>query len=172
VRAGNFCLSYGERDLTSSTLRSNGVVVQSTPFVLGGVLRGSPSQGEGGGTVDGGPGSGGSLDTGSTAGIANAGLIGEEGGTEKVTRKKSKSRAEHKAEWRKGKGNVEKELTQKERGTREKDWRSRKHRVQKGTQSGARKKPMWRRSWPPKKGKAHGSKEEVSTKCRAKYRLA
>jgi len=78
---------------------------------------------------------------------ANAGLIGEEGGTEKVTMKKSKSRAKHKAEWHKGKGNVQKELTQKERGTREKDRRSRKHRVQKGTQSGARKKLMWRRNW-------------------------
>jgi len=36
-----------------------------------------------------------------------------QGGTEKVTRKKSKSSAEHKAEWRKEKGNVVKELAQK-----------------------------------------------------------
>jgi len=145
-RAGNFCLSYGERDLTSSTLRSNAVVAQSTLFVLGVVLGESPSQGEGGGLVGGGPGSGESLDTGSTAGSANARLIGEEGGPKKVMRKKSKFSAEHKAEWRKGKGNVERELAQKRRGKREKDRRSRKHRVQKGTQSGARKKPMWRRN--------------------------
>jgi len=80
-RAGNFRLSYGERDLTSSTLRSNGVVAQSTLFVLGDVLGGSSSQGEGGGTLSGGPGSGESLDTGNTAGSANAGLIREKGGT-------------------------------------------------------------------------------------------
>jgi len=114
------------------------VVAKSTLFVLGDVLGGSPSQGEGGGTVGGGPGSGESLDTGSTAGSANAGLIGEGGWYGKVTRKKSKSSAEHKAEWRKGKGNVEKELAQKRE-------RQKRKRPEKQKTPSAERNAKWRK---------------------------
>ncbi len=115
-RVGDFRLSYGGRDLTGGSLWCNGVLAQSTVYVLGHVLGGSPTSNEGGESPGDGDGIGASLDT-SEEGTVNSGLLPEAeraiASEEGAKQSRPLSEAERKAKYRQKKGIMDKELAKR-----------------------------------------------------------